>query len=87
MRVLMIVCMAAAMSLFFPLSSPSPDGLFAIPQAQAKASDALVLKCRKAVFKKYGQRTVDSGRPVRSISFKFSIAAVDACVANGGRVI
>ena len=87
MRVLMIVCTAAAMSLFCPLSSPSSNGLFAIPQAQAKASDALVRKCRKAVFAKYGQRKVKSGRKVRSISSKFSIGAVDACVANGGRVI
>ena len=87
MRILTIACMAAAMSLFCPLSSPSPDGLFAIPQAQAKASDALVRKCRKAVFDKYGQRKIKSGRKVRSISIKFSIAAVDACVANGGRVI
>jgi hypothetical protein len=87
MRVVMIVCAAAAMSLFFPLSSPSPDGLFAISQAQAQASDALARKCRKAVFDRYGQSKIKSGRPVRSLRSSFVQSAVDSCVANGGRVI
>jgi hypothetical protein len=85
MRVLMIVWMAAVMSLFFPLSSPSSNGLFAMPQAQA--SDALARKCRKAVFDKYGPRKIKSGRTVRSLKSKFVQSAVDSCVANGGKLI
>jgi hypothetical protein len=85
MRVVMIVCAAAAMSLLFPLSSRSPDGLFAMPQAQA--SDALARKCRKAVFAKYGQRKIKAGRSVRSLKSRFVQSAVDSCVVNGGKVI
>jgi hypothetical protein len=81
--------LAPALCFAFAVMSPSitPSGLSLVAPAQAQASDALVRKCRKAVFDKYGQRKVKSGRKVRSISVKFSIAAVDACVANGGRVM
>jgi hypothetical protein len=78
---------APAVCLAFVVLLPStpPSGLPLV--TEAKASDALVRKCRKAVFKKYGQRKVKSGRKVRSLPNKFAIGAVDACVANGGRVI
>jgi hypothetical protein len=73
---------------FVALLPPATTHEFSIvPQAQAHANDALVRKCRKAMFKRYGQRETRSGRRVRSISTKFSIAAVDACVANGGRLM
>jgi len=65
--------------------SPTPSGLALI--AKAQASDALARKCRKAVFDKYGQRKVKSGRPVRSLKSKFVQSAVDSCVANGGTVM
>jgi hypothetical protein len=58
-----------------------------LPQAEASSRNVLVYKCRKAVFAKYGQRTMNSGRKVRSLPFSFSTSAIDACVANGGRVI
>jgi hypothetical protein len=69
------------------LPAPSPRGFSIGAEAQAHANNALVRKCRKAVFKRYGQRRIESGRRVVSISTKFSISAVDACVANGSRVI
>lgn len=76
-----------ALGLIFAVLSPLPtvSGLSVVSQAQA--SDALVRKCRKAVFDKYGQRKIKSGLRVRSISSKFSISAVDACIANGGQVM
>jgi hypothetical protein len=69
------------------LPSQSPQGVSVIAQVQAHSRDALVRKCRKAVFRQYGQRRIRHGRKVRSLNNKFSIGAVDSCVANGGRVI
>ena len=68
------------------LPSSVPQGVTGIAEAQAGSRNALYRKCRKAVFDKYGQRKVKSGRPVRSLPSKFVQGQVDACVANGGRV-
>jgi len=87
MRVIIVICTAAVMSLLFPLVLPSPSSNGLIPISQAQASDALARKCRKAVFDKYGQRKIKSGRPVRSLKSSFVQSAVDSCVANGGKVI
>jgi hypothetical protein len=75
-----------ALCLGFVLWMPStPQGLPGITEAQA--GSPLYRKCRKAVFDKYGQRKVKSGRPVRSLPSRFVQGQVDACVANGGRVV
>ncbi len=77
-------------SLMFLLFLPSsmPERFSAISAANAQSQDALVLKCRKAVFRKYGQRRIQAdGRKVRSLPKNFVLRAVDSCVANGGRVL
>ena len=78
-----------ALSFAFVVLLPSGGsrGVSVFSEAQAHASDALALKCRKAVFDKYGQRKIKSGRPVRSLPSKFVQGAVSSCVANGGTVI
>jgi hypothetical protein len=56
-------------------------------QAQPQSREALYLKCRNAIFRKYGQ----SGA-VYSIGSKYLVlpytsgSRIDQCVANGGRV-
>jgi hypothetical protein len=74
-----------AFVLFLPILVP--DLLSMMPQAEAAASDAMLLKCRKAVFRAYGQRQVQAdGRRVRTLNKDFVVRQVDQCVANGGRV-
>ena len=69
------------------LPSPAPEGLSLVPEAEALASDALLQKCRKAVFRKYGHRRVEpGGKRVRTLPTRFVLNAVDQCVASGGRV-
>jgi hypothetical protein len=57
-----------------------------IRQAAAQASDALIQKCRKAVFRKYGRREVKGERRVRVMRTHLASGLIDQCVANGGRV-
>src|SRR5262245_57516387 len=49
-----------SLSFFFLFPSAEPAGVSLIPQAAAQ--DALILKCRKAVFRKYGRREVKGER-------------------------
>lgn len=80
--------MAAVVTLVLFLPSAAPRGLALVAVAEAQASEALVLKCRKAVFRKYGHRQVRSdGRRVRTLRKNFVLNQVDNCVANGGRVL
>lgn len=79
------IALCTALVLFLDLP---PGGLFIPTAAMAQSRDALVLKCRKAVFRKYGwRRTSSDGRRVRTLPKNFVVNQVDHCVANGGRPI
>jgi hypothetical protein len=67
--------------LLFP-SNPSRPFL-----VQPETQDALLQKCRKAVFRKYGRREMKDERRRLVMSNRQLISAVDQCVANGGRVM
>ncbi|MET0629962.1 MAG: hypothetical protein ABWY92_03795 [Xanthobacteraceae bacterium] len=70
--------------LLFP-SNPSRP--FLVQPAAAETQDALLQKCRKAVFRKYGRREMKDERRMLVMSNRQLISAVDQCVANGGRVM
>jgi hypothetical protein len=75
------------LTLFLFIPSLDPAGVSAVGRAAAQASDDLVAKCRKAVFRKYGRRETRDGRRKLVMTSRQVISAVDQCVANGGRVI
>jgi hypothetical protein len=77
MRAILIAACVA-----FLLVAPAP-GFVEMSVARAEASGALLLKCRKAVFRKYGRRT---GAGQRLLPKNFVVQQVDLCVANGGQV-
>jgi hypothetical protein len=61
-----------------------------IGHAAAQSRDELFAKCRRAIFRKYGQPGgVQYNRAPgrRVLPSKFVIGAVDQCVASGGRII
>jgi hypothetical protein len=66
-------------------SHPSRPSL--VQPAAAETQDALLQKCRKAVFRKYGRREMKDERRMLVMSNRQLISAVDQCVANGGRVM
>ena len=76
---LSLLSCAAQVSFFAPAAAQT--------QTQPQSREALYLKCRKAIFRKYGQ----SGA-VYSISQRYLVlpytsgSRIDQCVANGGRV-
>jgi len=78
-----------ALCLGFVLWLPSaPQSGSGITEAQAGSRDALYSKCRTAVVRKYGHKRINAeGQRVISLDNKVAISAIDACVANGGRVI
>jgi hypothetical protein len=77
--------LAVCLTLLLFLPAPSPLGVSFIRLATAQAPDALILKCRKAVFRKYGRAGTDPKK--RYVKKNFVVQEVDRCVANGGRVI
>jgi hypothetical protein len=56
------------------------------PQPQSK--EALYVKCRSAIFRKYGQpgAAYHNARPGYRVLPYTSGSQIDQCVANGGRV-
>jgi hypothetical protein len=56
------------------------------PQPQSK--EALYVKCRSAIFRKYGQpgAAYHNARPGYRVLPYTSVSQIDQCVANGGRV-
>ena len=54
-------------------------------QAAGQALEALVLKCRKAVFRRYGHSGADPSK--RYLKTDLLVREVDRCVANGGRIL
>ncbi len=79
--------LAVCLTLFLFLPSSGPVDMSLVRQAAAETQDALVQKCRKAVFRKYGWRETRDERRVLVMSSRQVISAVDQCVANGGRVM
>ena len=73
--------------LFHPV--PAPLGVSFIGDAAAQSRDELYAKCRRAIFRRYGQPGVQYNRAPgrRVLPSKFAVVAVDQCVASGGRVI
>ena len=65
----------------------NPSRLSLVQQVAAETQDALLQKCRKAVFRKYGRREMKDERRMLVMSNRQLISAVDQCVANGGRVM
>jgi hypothetical protein len=54
-------------------------------KSQTQSKEALYAKCRKEIFRKYGQPGVQYGfRGYRVLPYT-SGARIDQCVANGGR--
>ena len=76
------------------LLSPMAQAPFVAPataqtqtKAQPQSREALYLKCRKAIFRKYGQSgAVYSVGPRYLVLPYTSGSRIDQCVANGGRV-
>jgi hypothetical protein len=75
--------------LFLFHSLPAPLEVSFIGHAAAQSRDELFAKCRRAIFRKYGQPGVQYNRAPgrRVLPSKFVIGAVDQCVASGGRII
>ena len=75
--------LALGLALFLLLPSTGPMSLTG--QAAAQVSEALVLKCRKAVFRRYGHSGTDPSK--RYLRTDLMVCEVDRCVANGGRIL
>jgi hypothetical protein len=78
---LSLLSFAAQLSLFAPAAAQTQT------KAQPQSREALYLKCRKAIFRKYGQSgAVYSVGPRYLVLPYTSGSQIDQCVANGGRV-
>ena len=56
-------------------------------KAQPQSREALYLKCRNAIFRKYGQSGAHFGIGSRYLVLPYTSGSrIDQCVANGGRV-
>jgi hypothetical protein len=84
---LLLPALGLALLLFHAL--PAPLGVSFIGDATAQSHDELYAKCRRAIFRRYGQPGVQYNRAAghRVLPSKFVIGAIDQCVASGGRVI
>ena len=74
-----------ALGLVLFLLLPSTVPMSQTGQAAAQASDALILKCRKAVFRRYGHSGMHPRK--RYLKTDLVVREVDRCVANGGRIL
>jgi hypothetical protein len=87
--VVRILPLALGLTLLLFHSLPAPLGVSFIGSAAAQARDELYAKCRRAIFRKYGQPGVQYNRAPgrRVLPTKFAIGAIDQCVTSGGRAI
>jgi hypothetical protein len=86
--VVRILPLALGLTLLLFHALPAPLGVSFIGSAAAQARDELYVKCRRAIFRKYGQPGVQYNRPGRRVlPRQFAIGAIDQCVASGGRAI
>jgi hypothetical protein len=78
---LSLLSFAAQVSFFAPAAAQTQT------KAQPQSREALYLKCRNAIFRKYGQSgAVYSVGPRYLVLPYTSGSRIDHCVANGGRV-
>jgi hypothetical protein len=78
---LSLLSFAAQVSFFAPAAAQTQT------KAQPQSREALYLKCRKTIFRKYGQSgAVYSVGPRYLVLPYTSGSRIDQCVANGGRV-
>ena len=55
-------------------------------KSQPQSKEALYVKCRNAIFRKYGQPGVQYNHGPRYLVLPYtSVSQIDQCVANGGR--
>jgi hypothetical protein len=72
---------------FWSLSAVQPA--LSIEPIKARSKDDLYVKCRHAIFRRYGSPAISysTGRPgYRALPHQFVIGAIDRCVASGGHV-
>jgi hypothetical protein len=55
-------------------------------KSQTQSKEALYVKCREEIFRKYGQPGVQYGFRGTASSHIHPAPRIDQCVANGGRV-
>ena len=78
---LSLLSCVAQVSFFAPAAAQTQT------KAQPQSREALYLKCRNAIFRKYGQSgAVYSVGPRYLVLPYTSGSRIDQCVANGGRV-
>ena len=78
---LLLLSFAAQLSFFAPAAAQTQT------KAQPQSREALYLKCRNAIFRKYGQSgAIYSVGPRYLVLPYTSGSRIDQCVANGGRV-
>ena len=78
---LSLLSFAAQVSFFAPAAAQTQT------KAQPQSREALYLKCRKAIFRKYGQSgAIYSVGPRYLVLPYTSGSRIDQCVVNGGRV-
>ena len=78
---LSLLSFAAQVSFFAPAAAQTQT------KAQPQSREGLYLKCRKAIFRKYGQSgAVYSVGPRYRVLPYTSGSRIDQCVANGGRI-
>ena len=90
MRMLPIaLCVTLLLLLSFAAQAPvvGPAAAQTQTKAQPQSKEALYMKCRDAIFRKYGQPGVqyNHGPRYRVLPYT-SVSQIDQCVANGGRV-
>ncbi len=68
------------------LASGATQGALAAAQSSRTTSEALYVKCRQAVFAKYGKRVPHDGKMKLALENQFASDMTDMCVRNGGRV-
>ncbi|MCC6779537.1 MAG: hypothetical protein IT537_23395 [Hyphomicrobiales bacterium] len=65
---------------------PPVDAAPGASRTDRTTSEALYIKCRKAVFAKYGKRMLHDGRMKLGLEYQFASDMTDTCVRNGGRI-
>jgi hypothetical protein len=80
---LSLLSCAAQVSFFAPAAAQTQTQTKAQPQSR----EALYLKCRKAIFRKYGQPGAIYSIGPRYLVLPYTSGSrIDQCVANGGRL-
>jgi hypothetical protein len=77
---LLLLSFAAQVSFFAPAAAQTQT------KAQPQSREALYVKCRNAIFRKYGQPGVQYNAGPRYLVLPYTSGSrIDQCVANGGR--